>query len=63
LRVILILVAASIFFALPIRGSVLSLLAVLGVFIASNLALGVTFHVRPSLAQVWKRPDMVRIGP
>ena len=42
-QVILILVAASIFFALPIRGSVLLLLAALGVFIASNLALGVTF--------------------
>jgi len=42
-QVILILVAASIFFALPIRGSVLLLLAALGVFIASNLALGVAF--------------------
>ncbi len=43
IQVILILVAASIFFSLPIRGSVLLLLGALGVFIASNLALGVTF--------------------
>ncbi len=43
IQVVLILVAASLFFALPIRGSVLLLLAALGVFIASNLALGVTF--------------------
>ena len=42
-QVILILVAASIFFALPIRGSVPLLLAALGLFIASNLALGVLF--------------------
>ncbi len=43
IQVMLILVAASIFFALPIRGSVPLLLGALGVFIASNLALGVTF--------------------
>ncbi len=43
IQVILILVAASIVFGLPIRGSVPLLLAALGVFIASNLALGVTF--------------------
>ena len=43
IQVILILVAASIFFALPIRGSVPLLLGALGIFIASNLALGVTF--------------------
>ena len=43
IQVVLILVAASIFFALPIRGSVPLLLGALGVFIASNLALGVTF--------------------
>jgi ABC-2 type transport system permease protein len=42
-QVILILVAASIFFGLPIRGSVPLLLGALGIFIASNLALGVTF--------------------
>jgi ABC-2 type transport system permease protein len=43
IQVLLILVAASIFFALPLRGSVLLLLAALGVFIASNLGLGVMF--------------------
>jgi ABC-2 type transport system permease protein len=43
IQVLLILVAASIFFALPIRGSVPLLLAALGLFIASNLALGVAF--------------------
>ena len=43
LQVLLILLAASIFFALPIRGSVPLLLAALGLFIASNLALGVAF--------------------
>ena len=43
IQVLLILVAASIFFALPIRGSIPLLLGALGLFIASNLALGVTF--------------------
>ena len=43
IQVLLILVASSIFFALPIRGSVPLLLVALGLFIASNLALGVTF--------------------
>ncbi|HKN29330.1 MAG TPA: ABC transporter permease [Roseiarcus sp.] len=43
IQVVLILVAASIFFALPIRGSVPLLLGAIGIFIASNLALGVTF--------------------
>ena len=43
IQVVLILVAASIVFALPIRGSVPLLLGALGIFIASNLALGVTF--------------------
>jgi ABC-2 type transport system permease protein len=42
-QVALILVASSIFFQLPIRGSVPLLLGALGLFIASNLALGVTF--------------------
>ena len=42
-QVILILVAASMVFGLPVRGSVPLLLGALGVFIASNLALGVTF--------------------
>jgi ABC-type multidrug transport system permease subunit len=43
IQVLLILAAASIFFALPIRGSVPLLFGALGLFIASNLALGVTF--------------------
>ena len=43
IQVLLILVAASIFFALPIRESVPLLLGALGLFIACNLALGVTF--------------------
>ena len=42
-QVVLILVAAAIFFDLPIRGSIPLLLGALGLFIASNLALGVTF--------------------
>ncbi|RBP08197.1 ABC-2 type transport system permease protein [Roseiarcus fermentans] len=43
IQVSLILVAASLFFGLPIRGSVPLLLGALGFFIAGNLALGVTF--------------------
>jgi ABC-2 type transport system permease protein len=39
----LILVASSVVFQLPIRGSLTLLLAALGLFIASNLALGVAF--------------------
>ena len=42
-QVLLILAAASIVFALPIRGSIPLLLGALGLFIASNLALGVTY--------------------
>ncbi len=42
-QVALILVASAAFFQLPIRGSLPLLLGALGVFIASNLALGVTF--------------------
>ena len=42
-QVALILAASTTFFHLPIRGSVPLLLFALGVFIASNLALGVTF--------------------
>jgi ABC-2 type transport system permease protein len=42
-QVALILIASAAFFQLPIRGSLPLLLAALGVFIASNLALGVTF--------------------
>jgi ABC-2 type transport system permease protein len=39
----LILVASVVFFDLPVRGSLPLLLGALGLFIASNLALGVTF--------------------
>jgi ABC-2 type transport system permease protein len=42
-QVVLILIAATIVFAVPMRCSPLLLLAALGLFIASNLALGVTF--------------------
>jgi len=42
-QVALILLASAIFFHLPIRGSIPLLLAALGLFIAGNLALGVTF--------------------
>ncbi|MGD0643096.1 MAG: ABC transporter permease, partial [Roseiarcus sp.] len=42
-QVALILIASAAFFQLPIRGSLPLLLAALGLFIASNLALGVTF--------------------
>jgi ABC-2 type transport system permease protein len=42
-QVALILIASAAFFQLPIRGSLPLLLGALGVFIASNLALGVTF--------------------
>ncbi len=43
IQVALILIASTAFFQLPIRGSLPLLLAALGAFIASNLALGVTF--------------------
>jgi ABC-2 type transport system permease protein len=43
IQVALILVASALFFQLPVRGSILLLLLALGLFIASNLALGVTF--------------------
>jgi ABC-type multidrug transport system permease subunit len=42
-QVALILLASAVFFQLPIRGSIPLLLAALGMFIAGNLALGVTF--------------------
>jgi len=42
-QVLLILTVAVAAFAIPVRGSVLLLLAALGVFIACNLALGFTF--------------------
>ena len=42
-QVAMILIASAAFFQLPMRGSLPLLLAALGLFIASNLALGVTF--------------------
>jgi ABC-2 type transport system permease protein len=42
-QVLLVLSVAVVAFAIPVRGSVLLLLAALGVFIACNLALGFTF--------------------
>jgi ABC-type multidrug transport system permease subunit len=41
-QIILIVIIASVAFALPVRGSVLLLSLALGLFIASNLALGIT---------------------
>jgi ABC-2 type transport system permease protein len=43
IQVLLILVLSLVFFQLPIRGSLPLLLTALGLFIASNLALGITF--------------------
>ncbi|MGH6848401.1 MAG: ABC transporter permease [Methylocella sp.] len=43
IQVALILTASALFFQLPVRGSVALLLVALGLFIASNLALGITF--------------------
>jgi ABC-2 type transport system permease protein len=43
IQVVLILIASLLFFQLPIRGSIPLLLTALGLFIASNLALGITF--------------------
>ena len=42
-QVLLILASATLVFGLPVRGSLLLLLVALGLFIASNLALGLTF--------------------
>jgi ABC-2 type transport system permease protein len=43
IQVVLILTVSTLFFQLPIRGSVALLLVALGLFIASNLALGITY--------------------
>jgi ABC-2 type transport system permease protein len=43
IQVVLILVASSMFFDLPLRGSLTTLLLALGLFIACNLAQGITF--------------------
>ena len=48
IQIALILVSSTIFFALPIRGSLGLLLGALGLFISSNLALGVTFSTLAS---------------
>ncbi|HEY7302107.1 MAG TPA: ABC transporter permease [Xanthobacteraceae bacterium] len=42
-QVLLLLVASAVFFHLPLRGSLAILMLALGLFIASNLALGITF--------------------
>ena len=42
-QVALILIVSVVFFQLPIRGSILLLLVALGLFIAGNLALGITY--------------------
>ncbi len=43
IQVVLILAASALFFQLPLRGPMVPLLVALGVFIAGNLALGITF--------------------
>jgi ABC-2 type transport system permease protein len=45
IQIVLILIAATLVFQLPIRGSVLLLLAALGLFIAGNLALGIMISI------------------
>ena len=69
MQVALILVASTTFFHLPIRGSLAVLLFALGVFIASNLALGVTFSTLASnqmqaiqLAQFTLMPSFLLSG-
>lgn len=42
IQVLLILICSTLMFGLPVQGSVLLLLAALGIFMAANLALGVT---------------------
>jgi ABC-2 type transport system permease protein len=48
IQIALILLASTLFFGLPIHGSLVLLLAALGLFISSNLALGVTFSTLAS---------------
>ena len=43
IQILLLLVASATFFQLPLRGSLVTLMLALGLFIASNLALGITF--------------------
>ncbi len=68
-QVALILIASAAFFQLPIRGSIPLLLGALGLFIASNLALGVTFSTVASnqmqavqLAQFTLMPSFILSG-
>lgn len=69
IQVALILIASTIVFHLPIRGSLPLLLGALGMFIASNLALGVTFSTIASnqmqavqLAQFTLMPSFILSG-
>jgi ABC-2 type transport system permease protein len=43
IQMVFVLAASALFFQLPIWGSMALLLVALGLFIASNLALGITF--------------------
>ena len=43
IQILLLLAASAAFFQLPLRGSLVTLMLALGLFIASNLALGITF--------------------
>jgi ABC transporter DrrB family efflux protein len=68
-QVALILIASTVFFGVPIRGSLALLLASLGLFISSNLALGVTFSTLASnqmqalqLAQLMLLPSFMLSG-
>ncbi len=68
-QIALILIASTVFFALPMRGSLILLLAALGLFISSNLALGVTFSTLASnqmqalqLAQLVLLPSFLLSG-
>jgi ABC-2 type transport system permease protein len=69
IQIALILVSSTLFFALPIRGSLALLLGALGLFISSNLALGVTFSTLASnqmqaiqLAQMVLMPSFLLSG-
>ena len=69
LQVVIILVMAAVLFHLPIHGSVFLLLLVLGLFIASNLALGITYSTIASnqaqaqqMAQFTMMPFMMLSG-
>jgi ABC-2 type transport system permease protein len=68
-QVALILIASATFFQLPVRGSLLLLLFALGLFIASNLALGITFSTLAAnqmqatqLAQFTLLPSIILSG-